>query len=712
MKQLTQNLKSGAMDLLAVPFPALSRGAVLVRNHYSLISAGTEGSKVEVARSSLLAKAQAKPEQVKQVIESIKTEGLLATYGKVMNKLDFPSALGYSCAGEIIETGKDITDLHRGEWVACGGDAAVHAEVVAVPRNLCVKVPTTVKIEHAAYTTLAAIALQGIRQADLRLGESCAVIGLGLIGQLTMQMLKAAGITAYGIDIDEKMVDLAKTAGAEYGFVRNDETAEHTIRELSGGFGADAVIITAGTNSLDPVESAGRLCRHKGRVVIVGAVPTGFSREAYYKKELTLLMSCSYGPGRYNANYETKGLDYPIGYVRWTENRNMQAFIALLAGHKLNLDCLSTHVFEFSDAPRAYQMILDKPEPFCGVLLRYDPTRDMPARIEVDLPRQSAPDPRRPRIGFIGAGSFAQKYLLPTARRQGQLVGLATATGNSARNIVDKYGFSFATNRPEDIVENQEINTVFIATRHHLHAAAVLQALQHGKNVFVEKPLCLTEDELAAIKTAYDQNQVRLMVGFNRRFAPFIERTKKLIGSPGKKAIVYRINAGAAAADSWVQDHEIGGGRIIGEVCHFIDLAMYLTGERLADISAFAMEAAQGAQDTLTITLNFASGSIATIAYFANGSPRLEKEYLEINASGQTIVIRDFKEMHVYGKTRKKYTLFNQDKGHAREVELFLQSIQNGVTAPIPFADIYAATLATFKVVEAIRTKTIVTMPE
>ncbi len=708
MHQLTQNLKTGKMEILEVPFPALNKGQILIRNHYSLISAGTEGMKVLTARKGYIGKAKEKPEQVRQVLDSIKTEGILPTYKKVMNKLDSQAPLGYSCAGEIIDIPEDITEFKIGDYVACGGAGAVHAEVVSVPKNLCVKVPEGLKLEYATYTTVGSIAIQGIRQADLRLGESCAVIGLGLIGQLTVQMLKAAGIKVAGIDIDKNAVDLSYKSGADVNFVRNDESLERNILEFSNGYGVDAVIITAGTSSLDPVELAGRLCRKKGKVVVVGAVPTGFSRENYYKKELELQMSCSYGPGRYDTNYEEKGLDYPIGYVRWTENRNMQAFLGMVSQNKLDLDILTTHVFDFKVAINAYDMIVNKSENYIGILLKYDTECEIKKIINIasSKPRKIKYDSIN--VGFIGAGSFAQKFLLPNVYINANLVGVATALGNESRHIADKYGFKYTTGNYLDILSDKNINTVFIATRHNLHAKQVIDSLKSGKNIFVEKPLCMTEDKLEEIKNIYSEKNLHLMVGYNRRFSPFIRRIKEIYSDASPKSIIYRINAGYIPNDSWIQDKETGGGRIIGEVCHFIDLCMFVAGSPIKMLSAFSMDDSSNNIDTLNVQLYFENRSIASISYFANGSKAFKKEYIEIYGSGITYVIDDFKTIKVFGKKEKKYSLINQDKGHSEEVKTFLKSVQEGVNTPISFNDIYISSLATFKVIESIKTRKMV----
>jgi predicted dehydrogenase/threonine dehydrogenase-like Zn-dependent dehydrogenase len=700
MHQLTQQLKSGKMEILEVPFPALSPGQLLVRNFYSVISAGTEGKTVSDARKSYIAKARSRQKEVKQVVEMIKTDGLKSTYQTVMNKLEAPSALGYSCVGEVLSVGANVKGFKVGDKVACGGQGAYHAEVVSVFQNLCVKVPENVDISHAAFTTIASIAIQGIRQADLRLGENCVVIGLGLIGQLTVQLLKASGIHAIGIDIDDYQVELAHESGADLSLNRSGVDLEKVILEATKGFGTDAVIITAGSGSTDPVDLAGRLCRPKGKVVIVGSVPTGFSREFYYKKELDLRMSCSYGPGRYDVNYEEKGIDYPIGYIRWTENRNMQTYLDLLSNGLLKIDRLISHIFSLHDAPEAYNMILNKSERFTGILIRYDFQKEIKSKVILDNKQYSEIEPN---VGFIGAGSFAQNLLLPNIKGKANFIGVATSNGNSARNIADKYGFSYASGNADELIADSKINTVFIATRHNLHAEFILKCLQSDKNIFVEKPLCMTKEELETIKNDYHKKNVKLLVGFNRRFAPQIVSIKKELSNTTPKSINYRINAGTLPPTHWVQDPEIGGGRIIGEVCHFIDLCMHIAGGRISSVSANSITDAVSLHDTLTVNLSFSNGSVASVCYFSNGNKNLPKEYLEVFCAGQVAIIDDFKKMTLYGRKIKSSSLSKQDKGHKSEIDEFLQSIKNGTGSPISFEDIYLSTLATFAVIDSLK---------
>lgn len=707
MLQLTQNLKSGKMEIVEVPIPAMDKGTILVRNHYSVISAGTEGGKVLTARKGYLGKAKEKPEQVKQVMETLKKEGISSTYKKVMNKLDALTPLGYSTAGEVIGVGKDISKFRVGDKVACAGaDIANHAEVVAVPENLAVKIPDNVLLKDAAYTTIASIAMQGVRQADLRLGENCVVIGLGLLGQLTIQMLKSSGIKVAGIDVNPDMVALAKTSGADIVFTRGDDKEEQAIINMSDGFGVDVVIITAATSSLDPVELAGRLCRSKGKVVIVGAVPTGFSRDVYYKKELEVRMATSYGPGRYNPNYEEKGLDYPIGYVRWTENRNMQAFLQLSSEGKIDLSFLTTHSFPFKKALDAYALIVNKSEPFVGIVLEYDVENEVSKSV-LSSPKVFSKEDIN--LGFIGAGTFAQNSLLPHIRNA-NMVAVSTHLGHTTKTVADKYSFSIATCNSDSIVNNKDVNTIFIATRHDLHAEYVIKAIKAGKNVFVEKPLCMNEEELEEIRELYSINLTndnlmhnRVMVGFNRRFSPHIQKIKKLFDDNQPKAINYRINAGMIPFDHWIQDKEVGGGRIIGEVCHFVDLAMFIAGSFPDSLNANAMIDPRGLLDTLIINMSFENGSIANVSYFANGSKELKKERLEVFSNGVTAVMDDFKELLIYGKILKKSILINQDKGHKEEVTQFLNAIKGGKPAPILFDDIYWSTKMSFDIIKSIQ---------
>lgn len=699
MEQLTQNLKDGHMQLLEVPFPALGKGQIMVRNHYSAISAGTEGKTVKDARLGYIGKAKSRQEEVKKVIAAAKTHGVMKTYNMVMNKLETPNPMGYSCAGEVIEVADDIKHLKVGDFVACGGMTANHSEIVVVPKNLCVKVNHPELIKSAAFTTVGAIAMQGVRQAELSLGESCVVIGLGLIGQLTVQLLTASGVKAIGLDIDDTQVNLALKTGVKHAYNSSKEGIENIIENETNGFGADAVIITAGTSSLEPINFAGAIARKKGKVVIVGAVPTGFDRKNFYIKELDLKMSSSYGPGRYDNDYEQKGIDYPIGYVRWTENRNMQAFIELMEAGKINLEQLISHQFKFDDAKDAYQLIVDRTEHFCGIVLEYDTTKELKREVQINSKKYNATDVN---IGFIGAGSFAQNFLLPNVAGN-NLINVATARATTAKNVANKFGFDNCTGDADEIIKNEAINTVFIATPHNLHAPYVIKALQANKNVFVEKPLCLTKEELEEIREAESKSTAQVMVGFNRRFAPQIVALKKELNNSLPKAINYRINAGKLPADHWTQDPAVGGGRIIGEACHFIDLCSFIAGSPISKVEANALKGANNLNDTVSISLGFENGSVASISYFSNGSKQLNKEQLEVFCGEQTIVIDDFKSMDIFGKVKKSAKNPSQDKGHAMEVNQFLEALKAGQSLPISFEECYRSTKATFEVLDKIK---------
>ena len=702
MKQLTQSLKDGTMKLLDVPYPALEKNQILVRTHFSVISAGTEGKTVQDARLSYIGKAKARQEEVKKVINLAKTQGIADTYKTVMNKLDSPSPLGYSCAGEVIEVGTEVNNFKVGDFAACAGASAVHSEVVSVPINLAVILNSSDYIKESAFATIGSIAMQGVRRADLNLGENCVVIGLGLIGQLTMQLLLASGIDSIGIDINKKQVELANKLLGEKAYTRGREDLEEIIFNKTNGYGADAIIITAATSSTDPIELAGRIARKKGKVVIVGAVPTGFNRANYYKKELDLLMSSSYGPGRYDNNYEGKGIDYPFGYVRWTENRNMEAFVRLIEGKKINISSLISHEFKFENAKEAYDLILSKKEAFTGIVLKYDTKKELSKTVTF---KQKNILKSKVEVGFIGAGSFAQNYLLPNLKERVHLKGVATSRSNTSRNVLDKYGFSYSTNDNTEILHDATINTIFIATRHNLHASLVKNALTNNKNVFVEKPLCMNENELTEIAELYKEKNNHLLVGFNRRFSPHIQKIKQKFSGDLPKAINYRINAGNVPPDHWVNDPEIGGGRIIGEVCHFIDLCQFIAGSRINLVHANNMNTANNLFDTLAINLGFENGSTASISYFSNGSKLLNKEYLEVFYAGTTAIVDDFKIMNIFGSKKEKLKLRKQDKGHAEEVKQFIDAIENGNPQPIPFEEIFNSTLATFKVIESIKTR-------
>jgi len=710
MKQLTQKLKKGNVNIIEVPVPKLKSGTVIVKNLYSCISAGTESSTVRAARKGYIGKAKDRPQQFKQVIDKLKTQGPTETYRAVMKKLDAHSPLGYSCVGRVVDISADISEFSVGDYVACAGS---HAEIVSVPENLCVKIPPDTDFKQAAYNTIGAISIQGIRQADVRLGEVCAVIGLGLLGQLTCVLLRAAGVKVIGIDIDPRMIDMAANNCADMACLRNETGIEQRILNFSNGMGCDAVILTAASSSLDPINFAGTISRKKGTIVVVGAVPTGFNREPhFYQKELTLKMSCAYGPGRYDPTYEEKGHDYPYAYVRWTEKRNMQAIQELISARKIDISYLTTHVFKLEDAPMAYDMILEKSEPFMGILIEYDSSKEVRnEKIEINKQNKTRLINSKVSIGFIGAGSYAQNSLLPNIPRSDDVVlkGVMTETSTGSRSVADRYDFEFCTTQIQDILINNEINTVFIATRHDSHGFYVINALKSEKHVFVEKPLCLKLNEIEEIKEQLKEKnngekQVILMVGYNRRFSKLSEILKAQIKS-GPMAMIYRINAGAVSQDSWIQDLEIGGGRILGEVCHFIDYLSFLSGSLPISVYALAMKDIHNFKDTLNISICYENGSIGNINYFANGSKTISKEYIEVYQAGMTATLKDFRELSIYGAgkpIRKK--LFTQDKGQKNEVRLFIETVKTGNCPLIPYEQIFNASLVSFKVLESLQT--------
>jgi len=702
MLQLTQKLGSGVMQVQEVALPQLAPNMVLVKNYFSIISSGTEGSTVSTARKSLLAKAKERPQQVKQVIDTLKSQGPINTYRAVTKKLDAYSPLGYSTSGEVIGIGDEVTEFSVGDLVACAGVGyANHAEVISVPVNLCVKVKASNLMKEAAYNTVGAISLQGVRQADLKLGESCVIIGLGLLGQLAGLLLKASGVEVLGIDISQSAVDFAVQNGAvDHGYSRNTSGVEDKILSLTGGKGSDAVIIAAATSSLDPINFAGAIARKKGKVVVLGAVPTGFDRDPFwYRKELELRMACSYGPGRYDLSYEEKGIDYPYAYVRWTEKRNMQAFQDLIAKGSLDLSYLTTHEFKFEDAKKAYDLIIERSESFAGIALRYNHGKTHDSNPISTSEKQY--NPVAVNVSFIGAGSYAQGSLLPNLPKAIGRSSVLTNSGTTSKRVAERFGFAQAVSNEADVL-NEDTNTVFIATRHDSHGSYVEKALSSEKHVFVEKPLCLNEDQLQRIHQLVNKTNRGVMVGFNRRFSPFALEIKKRLGS-GRMTMLYRINAGKIPADTWIQDLEIGGGRVVGEACHFIDFLTFINGSVPISVSAMSMSDVDNLNDAVNISLKFENGSVGVISYFSNGSKGLAKEYVEVNSSGSTAVIKDFKEMLVYGKGKPfKKKLMNQDKGQKSMVESFISSIESNGNVPIPFEETYLTTLATFRAMQSI----------
>jgi polar amino acid transport system substrate-binding protein len=712
MKQVIQDLRTRELKVADVPQPVPQRGRVLVRTAASVISAGTERMTVEMASKSLLGKARERPDLVKQVIQKAKNEGFLNTLNAVRAKLGAVTALGYSASGVVIAVGDEVNEFRTGDRVACAGAGyASHAEVLSVPKNLCVRLPENVTFESGAFGTLGAIALQGLRLANPTLGESCVVIGLGLIGQLAVQLLKANGCRVFGVDLDEQRIELARQLGADDG-CRPDADAQRRVLNWSRGRGADAVLITAATSSNQPLELAGEISRLKGRVVAVGLVGLDVPREIYYHKELTLNISMSYGPGRYDPEYEERGHDYPFAYVRWTEGRNLEAFLDLVSDRRVNVEGLVTHRFSIDDAEQAYQLITgETKEPYLGILLSYDTDRELKTQTSLAGAerRTSAPE-KAVSLGLIGAGSYAKKFLLPNFKTAGaQFQTIASASGISAREVGEKYGFRHCVSGADEVLSDAHVNLIVIATRHDTHAELVRLALEQGHRVFVEKPLALDDEELQSVLDVAARSDRHLMVGFNRRFSPLALAARDFFkDAHAPVSINYRVNAGRIPAGHWIQDPREGGGRIIGEVCHFIDLMQFITGAVTTRVYAEAIASRDHEavdEDSVVITLRFADGSNGSIAYLAEGDKAMSKERVEIFGGGKTFVLDDFRSatLHSGGK-EKRLRLRNQDKGQANEVREVCRAVLQGGPAPIALEDLAATTRATFRIVESLRT--------
>ncbi len=687
-------------------------GCVLVRTAASLVSAGTERASSEFASKNLLQKARMRPDLVREVLSKISRDGLLATVSSVRSRLDQPSALGYSSAGTVVAVSEGVADINPGDRVACAGAGhAVHAEFACVPRLLVARIPSeTVSFDEAAFTTLGAVALHGVRNADVKLGDIVAVIGLGLLGQLTVQILKAAGCCVLGMDISAERAQLALRLGAD-AVSTSSSGFQDLCLQHSGRHGADAVIIAAQTASNDPVNLAGAVARNRAVVVAVGTVAMDIPRRCFYEKELDFRVSRSYGPGRYDSAYEQKGIDYPIGYVRWTETRNMEAFLRLLADRKLSLNPLVTHRFPIARAHSAYDLITGKThEPFLGVLIAYADLADDTRQVNVAAADRPVTSHKSIRIGLLGAGSFATSTLLPAIKQVGgvEMVVAGAANGSHARHAAEKFGFRSCTTDEQEILDNPAVNTVVITTRHHLHARQAIAALHSGKHVFCEKPLCLNETELSSIVAAHDdQTYPRrlLMAGFNRRFAPLAVRLKKFLQDVREPlALHYRVNAGFLPADHWLNDPLQGGGRILGEVCHFVDFLCFLTGASPVEVETRSLpNQGQYSNDNIVCSLRFAGGSQGTISYLANGDKSYSKERIEVFGGGSVAVLEDFRRLELVrgGKKRVLRSLLRQDKGHRGEWEAFVTAIQSGAESPLPFLEVVSTMRATFALEES-----------
>jgi len=731
MKQILQNLKTGETKLAEIPCPSAKRGQLLIRSKQSLVSSGTERMLVEFGKAGWIEKARQQPDKVRMVLDKIKTDGLLPTLEAVFNKLDQPIPLGYCNVGVVMEVGDNGEGaVGGGRWTV--GDRVAsngkHAEVVTVPMNLCAKVPENVSDDEAAFTVIGAIGLQGIRLVQPTLGEAVVVTGLGLIGLVAVQLLRAHGCRVLGIDFDRERLALARQFGAEVVHLSAGEDPVAAAYAFSRGRGVDAVLITASTTSNEPVHQAALMCRKRGRIVLVGVTGLELSRADFYEKELSFQVSCSYGPGRYDSNYEEKGFDYPVGFVRWTEQRNFEAVLDMMADGRLDVKPLISHRFKIEEAENAYELVGGS-APSLGILLQYPTPEEKPetalrsrtVRLNV---RGATAATGKATVAFIGAGNYATNVLIPAFKEAGaRLKTVASAGGVSAVHAGRKFGFEETTTDTDSLFADSQITTVVITTRHDSHARLVCQALGAGKHVFVEKPLALTLDELAEIQAACEKAGVHpsdpaqpptahrpplLMLGFNRRFAPQMQKIKSLLeGVKEPKAFVMTVNAGVIPPEHWTQDSAVGGGRIVGEACHFIDLLRFLSGSPITGFQAVSIGKAPGiavAEDKASITLRFGDGSIGTIHYLANGHKSFPKERLEVFVGGRILQLDNYRRLKGFGWPGfGKMNLWRQDKGQQACAAAFVQAIVQGGAAPIPFEEMMEVSRVSIEVAEALR---------
>jgi predicted dehydrogenase/threonine dehydrogenase-like Zn-dependent dehydrogenase len=719
MKQIIQSYKNGKISLAEVPESGCKAGGVLVRTVASLISPGTEKLMIEMGQKSLLGKARARPDLVRQAWAKAQKEGFVSVFKEAMNRLDEPIPLGYSAAGVVLEVGAGVQGFKPGERVAAAGAGfASHAEVIWVPENLCVPIPDIVDFEAAAFCMLGAIALHGVRQAEVTLGETAVVIGLGLLGLLSVQMLAAQGCRVIGIDLDPQKAALARELGADLTLTAGKDEVEEAVANFTRGVGADAVIITAASDDPGPLRLAEALARERAQLVLVGVAELSLTRKAFWDKELSFTVSKAAGPGSLAPHYEAKGFDYPVAHVRWTERRNLEAFLELVAKDRVRVERLITHRFPIAAALEAYDLILKNREPYIGVLLTY-PRDEAPADRQIFL--KSAPaalkTADRMAVGLIGGGLFTKNILIPGLKKvQGvNLVGVATTTGVTAQHLAKKFGFAYATTDYRKILDHQAVGSVVITTRHNLHAAMVLEALAAGKHVFVEKPLCLTEEELEKLISAYDGSRL-LMVGFNRRFAPLAQKVKAALASRTTPLIMtYRVNAGYIPDDHWVHDREVGGGRLLGEVCHFIDFFHFMSDSPAEKVSVASISGPTGKfrpDDNFVVMLTFRDGSVGTILYTAKGSKSFSRERFEVFGDDTAAVIEDFRRGQVVqGGTQKSWQQWSMNMGYEAEMKAFFQEPWLPEQAQAQFISSVASTRSTLKAQEALTSGTVIRIP-
>jgi predicted dehydrogenase/threonine dehydrogenase-like Zn-dependent dehydrogenase len=701
MNQIIQNLKTGETILEKVPAPAIRPGHILIQTSRTLVSLGTERMLVEFGNASLIQKARQQPDKVKMVLDKISSDGLVPTLEAVFNKLGQPLPLGYCNVGRVIAIGAGVTDFQVGDRVASNGP---HAEIVCVPKNLCAKIPTGVSDNAAAFTVIGSIGLQGIRLLQPTFGETVVVVGLGLIGLISAQILRANGCRVIGFDFDQKKVDLANQLGVIAINPAGGTDQVKFVEEYTGGVGADAVLITASAKNNEIISQAARMSRKRGRIVLVGVIGLDISRADFYEKELSFQVSCSYGPGRYDENYEQRGQDYPIGFVRWTEKRNFEAILSAIESGQLDVEPLITERVPLADYNRIYGNIGQSSS--IASLLVYEDAVD--SRPVVTISNRSF-EKGRGVIGIIGAGNFTSATVLPALKPlDAQLKYIVSAGGLTASTLAKRAGFACAATDYREVLADGEVDLVMITTRHNLHASMVIESLKAGKNVFVEKPLCLNEEELAEIERVYHSlftihHSPILTVGFNRRFAPFAQKMKSLLGQ-GAVNIVATMNAGFIPANSWVHDLQVGGGRIVGEACHFIDLCSYLAGSRVVAVCMNAMGTnPQENTDNASILLRYANGSNAVINYLANGSKAYSKERIEVHSQERSLILDNWRTLTGYGFKGFSSQKGKQDKGHAEQFRLLVDRLKTGGEPLIPFEEIINTTRAGFAAITSLK---------
>jgi predicted dehydrogenase/threonine dehydrogenase-like Zn-dependent dehydrogenase len=719
MKAILEDSGAGRIAAIDVPDPELRAGGILVRTAFSAISAGTERVKLDQTEKSLLGKALARPDLVRQVMELARAEGIRAAYQKVHSRLDTLSPLGYSCSGIVVAAAEGVQEFQPGDRVACGGGGyANHSALNFVPRNLAVKLPDSVGLDAAALTTIGAIAIQGLRQSEVKFGETVAVIGAGLLGVLTIQLAKAAGCRVVAIDLHPQRAERAAQLGADLGLSSGDAQTKLAVQGFSR-YGADVVIITAATPSTAPIELAAAIARDRGRIVVVGDVGLGVSRPNVYLKELSITLSRSYGPGRYDADYEEAGIDYPVGHVRWTEKRNMESFVQFLAARSINVAPLIERRYPVEQGDKAYADIRD-PETYT-VLIEY-PAAPMPP---APAPYPSRPMARKPgtsaqlRVGCIGAGGFATNIIIPALRhtKSVALDSVATRSGIGAQSARKSFGFSKAQT-PVELLQDIQTDAVFVLSRHDSHAEYVVAALTNHKPVFVEKPLAINADQLQEVRCAYESersqgNSPFLMVGFNRRFAPMTEALREFFAKRQEPMVVnVRVNAGYLAPDHWTQ-RKGDGGRVIGEFCHFVDWARAVVGSPIRTLTAHALpDGSRYNRDNVVVTLSFLDRSIANLVYLANGDKSIPKEYFEVFCEGGVGILDDFSLLELTRNGKRTRTKGRRDKGHRREIELTIEAIRTGHPSPIPFEELVEVSSVCIAVDQAIATSLPISFPD